>query len=204
MDVVAAFGHGEVHGCAVFRGAAAGSCGDDSGCLDTEQCVGLTGGLGRCAPVAVSPGEGSACDVAAGCPVGSGLLCADASGSQQGLCAPAAAWGRFAGTGPYAIPEGGLALAVLAHGLRTVSTDVRLRLELEVPAGTLYGSLTNPAGTEVLFAVAQQDLVTGAWESPLFGFPGDEAANGEWTLKLDGGAADLLAAWTLELGSRWD
>ena len=98
-----------------------------------------------------------------------------------------------------------------AYGLATVTTDVEIDLALEhTYPGDLLITLINPVGTEaVVFdgEVDDFDSETITVSRALSAFPGDEDANGAWTLRVtDRVAQDVgtLQSWSLTLTSRWD
>lgn len=98
-------------------------------------------------------------------------------------------------------------LTLDTFGLGTVHTDQWLDLELNHPDPTqLTITLTNPSGTEsILHDRAASSL---SWSKvPLFGFPGDESANGTWSLTITDSSATptgSLDLFGLTLMSRWD
>jgi subtilisin-like proprotein convertase family protein len=108
-----------------------------------------------------------------------------------------------------AIPDGGeVEVPLDTFGLASVHTDVVLNLWVSHRrAEDLQIVLTNPSGTEVVVS----DKVAGSGvylrDVGLLGFPGDEDANGRWTLTLrdtEAGESGTLRGFSLQVTSRWD
>lgn len=103
----------------------------------------------------------------------------------------------------------GVEAQLLVYGLATVSTDVLIDLHIAHPRiADLRVSLINPATTEVPVFSGERDgaelYLRGV---ALRGFPGDESANGVWTLKVvdtRSGQVGTIESFGLTLTSRWD
>lgn len=208
----ACFGGGCVDAEPTLPGAGE-DCLPEAGCAGDLRCHGFVAeaGVGKCVSYDRIPGEGDECGDAGPC--GEGLVCAGAAFDPSwGLCNPAWMRGTFTDAEGAVLPDLSTTERALAvYGLATVSTDVVIDLELQHSyPGDLLVTLTNPTGTEVTLFDGESD----AWDSttlrvqrPLLGFPGDEDANGVWTLRLtDRLARDAgtLERWSLEVTSRWD
>lgn len=217
VDVVARIGDGDFYDCAVTWGPEQRRCTSDAACPSPTRCQGQSEAspLGRCrTPGAdVHPAAGAECSSDAACPIDDGLLCQGASVGGYGLCGFAWTRGRFISNPELSIPDGaadGATAQVLVYGLATVSTDVRIDLLVSHPRTTdLRITLTNPAGTEVVVAdgVATANGELGLTGQVLSGYPGDESANGVWTLRAvdrKTGQAGTVQAVALEVTSRWD
>jgi subtilisin-like proprotein convertase family protein len=105
----------------------------------------------------------------------------------------------------------GAELQLVAYGLATVSTDVRLTLHVSHSRiADLRVTLTNPAGTEaVVFEGKSTDTAPELFLDgvAISGFPGDESVNGVWRVKVvdrKSGKSGSLNQFALELTSRWD
>lgn len=219
-DVVATIDDGDLAGCATSWGPERRRCTSDAACTGGARCVGRSDAspLGRCVDVArdAHPASGTACTPAGadtGCPGGSGLACFGATRGGAGLCQPAWMRGRFATTASAPIPDGrtaGVEVSLLAYGLATVDTDVRLDLEVAHPRpADLRITLVNPGGTEVLVFDGATNGATEVWlrGHAVAGFSGDEGVNGVWRLRVVDrvrGQAGTVERFGLELGSRWD
>lgn len=188
-------------------GAAGASCRARSDCAAGLQCLGVFAGSGVCNSTARPAGDGLACSADADC--NAGLVCADATRG-GGICEAAWHRGTFTSAAATAVPDAGtLASRLVARGLATVDTDVIVRATIEHPrASQLRVTLTNPAHAEVVVhdGVAADDGRPLVIDRPL-GFSGDEAVNGEWTLRVVDrvtGQTGRLTGWTLTVTSRWD
>jgi subtilisin-like proprotein convertase family protein len=151
---------------------------------------------------------GNTCSVSSLCEPG--LVCHALTVWEEGFCRDDGDNGRFFGFGG-AVPDNdptGLVVTVEASGLASVPEDAILSLELSHPdPSQLVITLANPLGTPTVV----WDHGDGAGSElmltlPVFA-PGDEDANGTWTLTVvDDVAGDSgdLEAWDLELTSRFD
>lgn len=203
-------------GCAMSTGlpTEGEDCTRDIGCEGELRCEGFVAaiGLGKCVSLEPIPGEGNECGTANG-PCAEGLVCAgSAFDPSWGLCNPEWMRGTFTDEANVALPDLTTTERTLyAYGLSTVSTDVEIDLELHhTYPGDLLITLTNAVGTEVTVFDGETDEVTSEdvhIQRALVGFPGDEDANGPWTLRItdrlerDSGT---LHAWSLTVTSRWD
>ena len=93
--------------------------------------------------------------------------------------------------------------------MTTVSTDVALDLHIthERPSD-LVVSVINPEGTEVVVFDKKQGVNEIFFDSlPVEGFPGDESANGVWTVRAvdtKTGSTGIIRSFSLTITSRWD
>jgi subtilisin-like proprotein convertase family protein len=221
-NIAATINDGDFYDCKVTWGNERRRCEADTECRGDAKCLGRSDAsrLGRCIDPALDnhPAETSECRVDAvdfGCPAGSGLLCAGASVSGQGMCLPAWMRSRFASQPGAQIPDNksaGVSAQLLAFGLATVDMDVKMDLHIAHPRpADVRVTLTNPAGNEVLVF----DGATGSAPhgeiymkgQALRGFSGDESVNGTWSLKVvdsRSGQVGTLYSFGLEITSRWD
>ncbi|HRE88487.1 MAG TPA: proprotein convertase P-domain-containing protein [Myxococcota bacterium] len=224
-STAATINDGDIYGCGTFWGPERRRCEADSDCLGGTRCHGRSEAspLGRCVAADKDdhPAHSQSCslDGAAsgdfGCPAGSGLLCAGAALSGEGLCLPAWMRGRFDSEPAVAIPDNkanGVEAQLLAYGLATVDMDVKIDLHVSHPRpADLRITLTNPSGNEVSVFDGATD---GAGRSEVYlrghalrGFSGDESVNGVWRLKAvdsKSGQTGTLYSFGLEITSRWD
>jgi hypothetical protein len=219
-DEAATITDGDLYGCATTWGAERRRCESDAECTGGARCVGRSESspLGRCVAASLDehPAEGTSCVLDApdfGCPGGSGLACAGAAISGEGLCLPAWMRGRFASTPRTEVPDGsagGVEAQLLVYGLATVDMDVRIDLHVAHPRPSdLRVTLTNPAGTEALVfdgatSAASEVYLRG---QAVTGFSGDENVNGVWRLHVVDrvtGQTGSIEDFGLEVGSRWD
>ena len=94
-------------------------------------------------------------------------------------------------------------------GLATVHTDVVLDLWLSHrDPSQVRVTLTNPSGTEVVvFDRDPEAREIYIQNKRLLGFPGDEDANGTWTLRAEDlvtGESGTIREFSLTVMSRWD
>jgi hypothetical protein len=194
-----------------------GSCASNDDCLSTDTCFGTPYGEdgpigeGRCLERANVVGEGNECASAVACPAG--LFCAGASFAGSGLCERAEYVGTFVGINDFvdeSVPltdNGVTRQTVLVSGLSTVSTDVWLDLFIiHDDVSELTITLENPLGTTGVLPARTGGEVFLA-RVPMFGFPGDEPANGLWALQIVDDAAGnsgSVVGWRVTIGSRDD
>lgn len=207
--IVAKIQDGELNQCAIAAGPERQACGQDADCAVGLRCEGISNGQGACLNTQAleGPKVGHSCQDTAACDPSAGLICAGES-TGFGNCSPAWMKRTFEATQtPTPLLNATTTLTINTFGLGTVHTDQWLDLELSHPDPTqLTVTLTNPSGTSVIL----HDRVAGAlsWSKvPMFGFPGDESANGIWSLTLvDSSAAPSgsVASFGLTLMSRWD
>lgn len=207
---------GDLLDCTATWGDERRPCASDADCRAGLRCLGLPADfpLGRCgAPERdATPSAGASCGADAPCPDGEGLVCSGEAVAGAGTCQPAWMRGRFAGEPALDVPDNrpeGAEAQVLASGLATVATDVVLDLLVSHPRiQDLQVTLVNPAGTEVVVFDRERDgpeLVLQDFAVP--GFPGDEAANGVWRLRVAdrrSGEAGRIERFALTVTSRWD
>lgn len=220
-DVAATINDGIIEGCTTLWGNERRRCATDADCRGGTKCHGRPEGfaLGRCIDPTLdtSPLETTACtvtDTSFGCPDGSGLVCAGAAASGEGLCLPGWMRGRFHSWPRTAIPDNkpaGVDASLLAYGLATVDMDIKLTMQISHQRiADLRVKLINPAGTEVIvFEGSSQTSGTEVYfdDKPVIGFSGDESVNGVWHLvAIDkkSGKTGSLNRFDLELTSRWD
>jgi hypothetical protein len=217
----ATIGDGDLYDCASNWGPERRRCQSDADCTSDTRCTGQSEAsrLGRCiaSGLDTNPAAGSACASDAadfGCPGGSGLLCAGAALSGEGLCLPAWQRGRFSSEPALAIPdaaEAGVESSLLVYGLATVDMDVRIDLHVaHSRPSDLRITLLNPAGTEALvFDGASAGSVPEIYLAgeALAGYSGDESVNGVWRLRAVDrvtGETGTIERFGLEVTSRWD
>lgn len=216
-DVLGTIRDDLVHARGLPWGDEGRACLMDADCTGGIACVGSVAGMfaGQCVHYGHDFEAGemqAACGGDSDC--AAGLLCSDAHPFRDGLCLPAWMRRTIAMAGEAAIPEGEdepLTVPLMMTGTASVSTDVWLRVGIRHPDITqVRATLTNPDGTEV--------TVLDGFEYPvrenfyrqlrLDGFPGDEASNGEWLLRVEDAAIDgrtgVLEQAELTVGSRWD
>ncbi|MAQ13966.1 MAG: hypothetical protein CMN30_04120 [Sandaracinus sp.] len=220
-EILAEINDGDFYECTLFTDDVTTTlpgegedCTPALGCAGTLRCNGYVAeaGSGKCISEAPLAGEGTDCG--AGFPAcGEGLICAGvAVDPAWGLCNPEWMRGTFTDATATAIADVATVERTLyAYGLATVTTDVEIDLALEhTYPGDLLITLINPVGTEaVVFdgEVDDFDSETITVSRALSAFPGDEDANGAWTLRVtDRVAQDVgtLQSWSLTLTSRWD
>jgi hypothetical protein len=209
--IVARIQDGDIAECTQGWGPEQQVCTHSDECGAGVFCFGMHDGQGACFdPQASSPsGAGDDCTSSEECE--EGLVCAGET-VNAGFCVDA--WMRrgFSGVDPdesLEVPDGAGALVLQTNvsGLASVSTDVHITLHLDHNApDTVRIKLTNPSGTESIIHDAV-DASTFLAHVPVFGFPGDEDANGTWTLEIEDSATGdkgYLSHYTLEVTSRFD
>lgn len=206
-DIAAAIIDGDLTNC-LAPDAAGQPCAQSADCGDFA-CVGVFEGLGRCAAQAPVDGEGTTCDAANTC--APGLFCAANSVSPSGLCVAPWMVGHFNHTPFQTVLDNdpqGLSAQTVVTGLATVSQTVFVQAVIRHPdPDQLQVYLQNPATTEVLVAQGEEGVNALALGVDVAGFPGDESANGAWTLRVVDGAAGgvgWLESWRLTIASRLD
>lgn len=207
--IVAKIQDGELNDCALPPGPERQACSQNADCAAGLRCEGVYNGQGACLdPQALEgPTLDRSCQDTIECDPSSGLVCAGESAG-GGNCLPAWMKRTFeVNTTPITLNDASTTLTFDTFGLTSVHTDQWIDLELYHPDPTqLTITLTNPSGTSVIL----HDRVAGPlrWSKmALFGFPGDESANGTWSLTIsDAGAAPagVLESFRLTLMSRWD
>lgn len=187
-------------------------CSADVACPSGLFCTGSSEfGAGRCVDTSDVPGEGDPCSADGIC--GAGLVCAGRNEAQDfaGICN--AAWMRdeYVQEGSGSLPDGpngSTGTSVDVFGLATVPTDAVVRVLIDHPRpADLVLTLENPLGTSVPVWKAADGPLPDAPEGIAVGVPGDEPANGLWTLTIRDTATGQTGSYSffsLELTSRWD
>lgn len=206
--VVVEIRDGDYPSC-VLPGDELATCAADGDCASGMRCTGITAGRGRCVAPHDFPAEGTSCNVSTSpCPAASGLVCAGVDARGDGLCLPAWMRGRFEDWAVEHIPARATITRTLgAWGLTTVSTDVTVRLIADFPTpADLRVTLTNPATTVGIVWDGERGASPLELERAIRAFPGDESANGDWTLTIEnrGASTGTLVSWGLDIMSRWD
>ena len=204
---------GDLVNCQVAWGPERKPCAAAADCAEGLRCHDGRDGQGVCldASAPAAPEENEACQQTADCGEGQGLVCAGSSGGFGGVCVPAWMRRSFTSEPDLMIPDGeeaGVEATIEVWGLATVSTDVLLDLWVwhQDPA-QLRVTLRNPLGTEVVVADGMSGHELYLDDEVLRGFPGDEDANGTWTLQVvdrQTGEAGRIARFGLTVTSRWD
>jgi DNA uptake protein ComE-like DNA-binding protein len=216
--VAARINDGDLYSCTAMWGNEMRPCERTEDCADGLTCFGSSEAVstGRCMNLGAAEhvAEGTDCTLEAGCPGGSGLVCAGALTSGAGICVPAWMRNHFeAGYDSTPIPDGaaaGIALTMPVYGLATVDTDVQIDLTISHPRiSDLRVTLTNPATAEVLVidAAGMTGPEIALRNHVVRGFSGDEQVNGEWILRVvdrTGGSTGTIDRFALTITSRWD
>lgn len=211
---VATIVDGDITNCTAMLGDTGRRCSEASPCRDSFACIGIVDEIqqGACMPAEATEREAGLCRPTAEACGGSesGAYCSAGPAVDEGVCQPLQNRARFESSHEIEVPAGTASELVLyASGLATVSTDLWLTLDIELrdrSGVSLY--LSNPDGTRVdlLPHYVDRDLREAV---QLDGFPGDELANGAWTLTVDATEADAgtlttVWRWSLVIGSRFD
>jgi len=228
VEIVAEVRDSQLIGCSLLAAPGGAQVGGDCGaagpCGAGLECIGRQGGLGRCVPSTDPSGAGAGCGgsgadvLPVACP-GDELVCGGLGAtSQVGLCVPTWLRGRFSDQGVVSLEGRGLvSRSQLVYGLASVAMDVSIAVELvNVVPSTIVVRLENPAGT-----------IATVWNGPALleenpdldsdnfielieyvsGYPGDESANGTYTLRVESLANNPggeIADWHLTVTSRFD
>jgi hypothetical protein len=205
---------GDFYDCNVHFGPEMRECATDADCAEGLRCHGVAEEIerGRCIDYEAPEhsAEDTSCTLESACPAGSGLLCAGAPTSGDGLCRPAWLQGRFVVASSQAIPDRGtIEVPIVAFGLATVDVDVYLDLSISHPRPSdLRVALVNPAGTEaVVFDHASDGAALSSDGVLVRGFSGDETVNGTWRLVISdtvSGQTGAVSDVGLVVTSRWD
>jgi hypothetical protein len=211
VQPVATINDSDILECKVFWGSEMRPCKQDEHCAGELSCTGVAEELekGRCIDTSKDehPVNGTECSDQEPCPEGTGFVCAGGF-----MCNPAWMRGRFVSRPNLPIPDAnpnGADATIVAYGLTTVSTDVALDLHIthERPSD-LVVSVINPEGTEVVVFDKKQGVNEIFFDSlPVEGFPGDESANGVWTVRAvdtKTGSTGIIRSFSLTITSRWD
>ncbi len=194
------------------RDLSAPSCDAENPCESGVMCLGATeSSAGRCVENLEIAGAGDSCSPEGFC--GAGLICAGRSSGFEGICSPRWMRDEFieesSGT-LVDVPDSSTRVSVQVTGLATVPTDAIVRVVIDHPRpDDLELTLTNPseAGTTVMVWPRGSGPVPTAPEGIVVSVPGDEVANGLWTLNiLDTveGEQGTFSLFSLELTSRFD
>jgi subtilisin-like proprotein convertase family protein len=224
--LAASIGDGDLSGCQSYWGPERRRCQADADCTSGTRCTGSSEAspLGRCIDSSKDdhPSLQADCsreDLDFGCPAGSGLRCSGGSvadgDAAVGMCWPAWMTSAFHSSPELAIADdddGGVEAQVLAYGLATVDTEVRIDLLISHPRpADLRVTLVNPASNEVLvFDGATTPAPNGEIYLDgvrLGGFSGDESVNGVWRLRVvdsASGEEGTLHRFGITVSSRWD
>ena len=181
-------------------------------CTHEEPCAsGLfctdSDNTGHCVDTSVD-GSGQPCSADGAC--GPELVCAGRAADFSGICNPAWMHAEFVNEGSGSIPDGpdgGVGVSVQALGIGTVPTDAVVRVLINHPRpDDLELTLENSQGTVVpVWSPGMGELPD--LEGIKVGVPGDEVANGMWTLTVFdtvAGEQGTIDLFTLELTSRFD
>lgn len=199
----------DFYDCIAFRGDARRDCATNDECPDGLRCEGRVNGVGSCIDAGFSPpGDEDACTTSQDCPGSSGLVCAGENFG-GGSCTPAWMRRQFY-VEPNAPIEGSFTtVEVDSYGLATVHSDVSLDLFIShEDFSQVRVTLVNPTGTESV--IHDQDGAVRTLflrRQATSGFPGDEDANGTWTLRvenLDPSLSGTIREFGVEVTSRWD
>jgi hypothetical protein len=213
-NVVARIGDSDIYECTVNWGDEARECRANVDCRNGAMCEGATAeiGIGRCvARREAHPATDTACGSQSDCPMNTGLICQGASMGGDGLCRPAWQQSYFVNNPGQAIPDNnrtGADTTLLAYGLASVPTDALIDQHISHPRiKDLQVQLLNPSGTASTVFSGERD----GTELYLDGFPvavpGDESANGVWTLRVVDtrrGQTGTIQRFGLRITSRWD
>ncbi|HVJ89498.1 MAG TPA: hypothetical protein VM580_06810, partial [Labilithrix sp.] len=212
--------NGFLANCTLLRAEGGVQIGDDCSaqmpCGQGLLCLGVNAnvGFGKCVPTEYVAGEGSWCGEIDGsyvsCPSDE-LVCG------SGLCVPAFMHGEFDdGSVTTLTPGGTTTRTIEAYGLATVGMEtwVSAALSNVVPSSIIL-RVMNSSGTLVTLydgpelALTEPDIDSDNFVefSELARFPGDESANGTYTLFVEttaGHPAGELLNWHLSVTSRYD
>lgn len=212
VKVLALIQDGDVTSCTQEAGPEQRVCAEHSECGQDGVCYGKHEGLGRCLTrTARAPaGYGEQCTDRAACGA-AGLECGGET-VNSGYCVESWMRGSFGSLDGSAqeIPTDGSALTweVQVTGLATVSTDVRVRMDMDhADASMLRVTLTNPLGTQAVLVDGDADALDTLRDVIARGFPGDEDANGTWTFSVEGASAarsGYIHSAVLDITSRMD
>lgn len=200
-------------GCRIPHGTQWTACGADDACGQGQRCFGqvneydetsgaLLGQLapGKCvAPTVRHPRTDGPCSSADPCPIGDGLRCSSIATRGPGYCRPMWMFGRFPLPSSTNLPRRGrIEIPVMVSGLATVPEEAlfegilnssdftRVRLTMlnpvyRTPAVIFDGPGLGAAGVRALLGQTSGE-VRLSLPVPV---PGDEAVNGQWTLRIE-------------------
>jgi hypothetical protein len=174
-----------------------------STCTSPLVCIGSPpAGDGICTRTTPVASDGSPCSSAAECePDG---YCASA-----GLCVSPWKTGQFDDVAFAPLVDGGaLERTFVVQGLATVPVEATLDLLVrEAVPSEITVTLVNPNGTAITIAPGGAVANGIEWSATPVPVPGDELANGDWTLRVEdaaGGSTGWLSHARLTLATRWD
>jgi hypothetical protein len=174
-----------------------------STCTSPLVCVGSPpAGDGICTRTTPVASDGSPCSSAAEC--GPDGYC-----TVVGLCVSPWKTGQFDDVAFAPLVDGGaLERTFVVRGLATVPVEATLDLLVrEAVPSEITVTLVNPNGTAILIAEGGSLANGVAWAATPVPVPGDELANGDWTLRVEdaaGGSTGWLSHARLTLATRWD
>jgi hypothetical protein len=194
------------------RDLGAPTCDAQNACESGVMCLGATEfSPGRCVENEEIVGAGDSCSPEGTC--GAGLICAGRRDDFEGICNPFWTRDEFVdeSSGTLVdVPDSSTRVSVQVTGLATVPTDAIVRVVIDHPRpDDLELTLTNPSesGTTVMVWPRGSGPLPTAPEGIVVFVPGDEVANGLWTLNvLDTveGEQGMFSLFSLELTSRFD
>jgi hypothetical protein len=174
-----------------------------STCTSPLVCVGsLPAGDGICTRITPVASDGSPCSSAAEC--GPDGYC-----TVIGLCVSPWKTGQFDDVAFAPLVDGGaLERTFVVRGLATVPVEATLDLLVrEAAPSEITVTLVNPNGTAIPITAGGAVAKGIEWSATPVPVPGDELANGDWTLRVEdaaGGSTGWLSHARLRLATRWD
>lgn len=179
------------------------TCDADTKCSPGLFCTGGSTSIGRCVDTNVD-GSGDPCSAEGVC--AAGLVCGGRDEDFSGICVPEWMRDEYVNEGAASIPDtGSTGMSVDVFGLATVPMEGVVTAIIDHPRPQdLELTLENPIGTSVMV------LPLGAATIPAsipVNVPGDEQANGLWTLTVTdtkAGQTGTVTFFALELTSRFD
>ena len=201
---------GQITACRAEWGPGRRACTTEAECASGYGCHDASVSRpGVCVPAQNAPGSGALCATSEACPGEGALVCAGESTGRGSVCVQSWMKRGFGGELHRALPDGPgeVSVELESYGLATVHTDVWLDLAISSPqSDALTVTLTNPLGTRAEIAPNEQgEYVIEA--RALNDFPGDEDANGTWTLQIVSSGQQTYASlyrFGLTIASRWD
>jgi hypothetical protein len=206
LDPLADVVDGVVDACVAPPGPGGEACQGflvPSTCASPLVCVGSPPvGDGICTRTAPVASDGSPCSGAADC-------APDGYCSAIGLCISPWKTGQFDDVAFAPLLDGGaLERAIDVRGLATVPVEATVDLLVRHADPTeITVTLVNPNGTEIAVGGGVSFVDGIAWSAVPVAVPGDELANGVWTLRVAdaaGGSTGWLSHVRLTLATRWD
>lgn len=178
-------------------------CDATTRCAPGLFCTGGSTSIGRCVDTGVE-GAGDPCDAEGVC--AAGLVCGGRDEDFSGLCVPAWMRDEYVNEGAASIPDvGSTGMSVEVFGLATVPLDGEVTALIDHPRPQdLELTLENPAGTSVMVLPRGSSAIPAIIPVDV---PGDEQANGLWTLTVTdtkAGQTGAITFFALQLTSRFD